>query len=167
MKMKVISKQPNSRMCLICGFENALGLNAKFYNMENDTVCAVFTFKKEHQSYPGRVHGGLVSALLDELGGRTIWVKDPNLLGVTATLNVKYRKPVPYDEELLGVGEILKRNGRIFIAKAVLMTKKKEVLAEIEGSYVILPNEVIVTDKTISKEEFNIMIEDDVKEIDI
>jgi len=165
--MKVISKQPNSKMCLICGIENKMGLKANFYNMENGTVCSLFTFKSEHQGYPERVHGGMVCALLDELGGRTLWVKTPNLLGVTARLSVKYRKPVPYDEELIAVGEILKRNGRIFTAKAVLMTKKKEVLAEIEGSYVILPNEKIMTDKLISEDEFNLFIEDDVKEIDI
>ena len=165
--MKVISKQPNSKMCLICGFENNLGVKANFYNMENDTVCSLLTFKKEHQSYPGRVHGGMVCALLDELGGRTLWLKNPELLGVTATLNVKYRKPVPYDEELIGIGKILKRSGRIFVASAVIMTKKKEVLAEIEGSYVILPNEKIVSDYSVSKDEYNILLEDDVKEIDI
>ncbi|NCB48494.1 MAG: PaaI family thioesterase [Clostridia bacterium] len=165
--MKVISKQPNSKMCLTCGLENQLGLKAKFYNMENDTVCSILTFKKEHQSYPGRVHGGMACALLDELGGRTIWVKNPDILAVTATLNIKYRKPVPYDEELLAVGELLKRNGRIFVAKTVLMTKKKDILVETEGSYVILPTEKIINNNSLSEDEFNVYLEDDVKEIDI
>ena len=61
--MKVISKQTNSKMCLICGLDNKLGLKANFYNMEDDSVGAIFTFKPEHQSYPERVHGGMLSAL--------------------------------------------------------------------------------------------------------
>jgi len=165
--MKVISKQTNSRMCIICGTDNNLGLKANFYNMENESVCGVFTFKKEHQSYPERVHGGMVCALLDELAGRALWVKNPELLAVTATLNVKYRKPVPYEIQLFGVGEIKKQNSRIFTATAKIMTKEKQVLAESEGTYVIMPNEKIVADKSLGEDEYNIMLPDNVKEIDI
>ena len=166
--MRVLSKQTNSKMCIICGINNNLGLNASFYNMEDESVCGVFTFKKEHQSYSERVHGGMVCALLDELAGRALWVKEPELLAVTANLNVKYRKPVPYDAELLGIGVIIKRNGRIFTATGKIMTKNKEVLAESEGTYVIMPNEKIVDDKNaISEDEYNVFIPDDVKEIDI
>lgn len=31
---RVIRKQPNSRMCLVCGFRNAAGLKASFYEAE-------------------------------------------------------------------------------------------------------------------------------------
>ena len=31
--MKVISKQSNSKMCVICGMDNKFGLRAQFYNM--------------------------------------------------------------------------------------------------------------------------------------
>ena len=33
--MKVISKQRNSKMCIICGLDNEYGLRAPFYNMED------------------------------------------------------------------------------------------------------------------------------------
>lgn len=165
--MKVISKQTNSKMCLICGKENLLGVHTRFYNMENGSVCALFAFKKEHQSYPKRVHGGMICALLDELAGRSLWVESPESLGVTATLKVKFRKPVPYDEELVAVGKMVKRSGKIFIATAKIMTKEKVVLAESEGSYVILSNEKIMADSLAKKEKYDIFIPDNVTEIDI
>lgn len=165
--MKVISKQPNSRMCLICGVDNTLGAHTRFYNMEDGSVCAILTYKNEHQSYPGRVHGGMICALLDELAGRTLWVKNPELLGVTATLTIKYRKPVPYGEELLGVAKMLKKSGRIFTASAKLINKSREVLAEAEGNFVIMPNDQIMKDKTRHENEINVQIEDDVHEIDV
>ena len=164
--MKVISKQTNSKMCLICGLENNLGLKASFYNMEDGSVGAIFKFKEEHQSYPERVHGGMISALLDELAGRALWVKNPELLGVTASLEVKFRKPVPYYEELYGKGEIIKRTGRLFQASAKIMKKNKTILAESSATYVIMPNNQIASNNSLT-DDISILIEDGVKEIDI
>ena len=163
--MKVVSKQTNSKMCLICGLDNKLGLKASFYNMEDNSVGAIFTFKKEHQSYPERVHGGMISALLDELAGRALWVTNPELLGVTASLTVKFRKPVPYDEELLGKGEITKRSGRLFTATAKILNKNKLVLAECEATYVIMPNNQIASSQSLT-DDISIMVPDAVTEID-
>ena len=163
--MKVISKQTNSKMCLICGLENNLGLKANFYNMEDGSVGAIFKFRKEHQSYPERVHGGMISALLDELAGRALWVKNPELLGVTATLEVKFRKPVPYDVELFGRGEITKQTGRLFNACAKIMDKNKVVLAESTATYVIMPNNQIASTSSLT-DDISILVKDNVSEID-
>lgn len=166
--MKVISKQTNSKMCLICGLENSLGLKADFYNMEDNSVGAIFTFKDVHQSYPGRVHGGMISALLDELAGRALWVTDPELFGVTATMTIKFRKPVPYNTKLFGQGEMVKRSGRLFTAKAKVMDENKNTLAELEGTYMILPSDKITNGESFSKEEdVNFIVPDDVTEIDL
>ena len=164
--MKVISKQTNSKMCIICGTENQLGLNGSFYNMEDGSVGAIFTFKPQHQSYPERVHGGMISALLDELAGRALWVTDPQLLGVTTTMSVKFRKPVPYDTKLLGKGFITKRSGRLFSAKAQILTQDKVVLAELEGNYIILPGNQIASKDSLT-DDISIIIPDNVTEIDL
>ena len=166
--MKVVSKQTNSKMCLICGLENDLGLKADFYNMENGSVGAIFTFKDVHQSYPGRVHGGMISALLDELAGRVLWVTDPEVFGVTATMTVKFRKPVPYNQKLLGHGELIKRSGRLFTAKAKVIDEDKNILAELEGTYMILPSDKITNGESFSKaEDVNFVVPDDITEIDL
>ena len=70
--MKVTSKQRNSKMCMICGLENEYGLRAPFYNMEDGSVMTLFKYREQHQSYPGRVHGGLITAMLDEMGLRNV-----------------------------------------------------------------------------------------------
>ena len=43
--MKILSKQKNSRMCMICGLDNEYGVNAPFYNMEDGSVMTVFRYK--------------------------------------------------------------------------------------------------------------------------
>ena len=103
--MKVISKQSNSRMCIICGMDNPMGLKAQFYNMEDGSVMTKFRYKEEYQSFPQRVHGGLAAAMLDELGLRALWANSgEDVFGVTLSMEVKYRKPVPYDQDWVSQG---------------------------------------------------------------
>ena len=117
--MKVISKQRNSRMCAICGMDNKYGLKAQFYNMEDGSVMTKFKYREEHQSYPGRVHGGLITAMLDEMGLRALWAKEGNedSFGVTLSLDTKYRKPVPYNAEIIGKGMVIKENSKFFCGR--------------------------------------------------
>ena len=63
--MKVIKRQKNSRNCIICGLDNDASVKAPFYEMEDKCLVTIFEFKDFHQSYPERVHGGMISAMLD------------------------------------------------------------------------------------------------------
>ena len=160
--MKVINKQTNSKMCIICGIENPCGVKASFYEMEDNSVIALFSFKEIHQSYPERTHGGMISAMLDETIGRAIWAIEPNTWGVTANLQVKFRKPVPYEIPLKAVGSITENKSRLFKGVGRIETMEGEVLAEAEATYVKLPLSKI---STSNHEDVNIYIPDDIKEI--
>ena len=59
MKREILKKFNNSKLCLVCGMENELGLKARFYAMDHDEILAVCMPMEEHQSYPGRLHGGI------------------------------------------------------------------------------------------------------------
>jgi len=63
----IVEKQPNSRMCFVCGIENAIGLHLSFYTDDEGRTVARFRPRPEHQGYPGQLHGGLISTLLDVL----------------------------------------------------------------------------------------------------
>lgn len=129
--MKIRNKQRNSRMCMICGLDNEYGVNAPFYNMEDGSVMTVFQYKRQHQSYPGRVHGGLITAMLDEMGLRSLWARDlsEETFGVTLSLDTKYRKPVPYETDLLGRGIVVKETSKFLITDACIMNTQGEILA--------------------------------------
>lgn len=165
--LKVRAKQHNSRMCVICGLDNEYGVKAPFYSMEDGSVMTVFSFKPEHQSYPGRVHGGVISAMLDEMGLRALWAKEQNedSFGVTMTLDTKYRKPVPYDQKILGRGEIVKDTGRFFVTHASVMDLEGNVLAEADVKYIRLDVNAIA-EGFDSHDEMPYLVEDGVTEID-
>jgi acyl-coenzyme A thioesterase PaaI-like protein len=81
MKRQVLAAQNISRMCLVCGSENRAGLKARFYELDDGELLGVFRPLEEHQSYPGRLHGGIASAILDETIGRAIMVTQPGAWG--------------------------------------------------------------------------------------
>ncbi|WP_438847100.1 PaaI family thioesterase [Anaerocaecibacter muris] len=162
--MKVVSKQNNSHMCLICGMDNSAGVRGQFYNMEDGSVGGLFTFREEHQSYPGRVHGGMLATMIDELAGRVLWVDCPDKIAVTMDINVKYRKPVPYNTPLKGRGMYTERLSRAYSAKCYIMDMDNNILAEGVAKYIILPVEK-VCDASLD-EELDIYVKDDVTEID-
>ena len=143
MKYKVVKKQYNSGKCIVCGLENQLGLRAQFYELENGEVVAIFTPIEEHQSYPGRMHGGISSAILDETIGRAILAQDENMWGVTVELTLKYRKPVPLNEVLKVVGRITKDSRRMFEGTGEIILNNGEIAVTAEGKYIKMPLEKI------------------------
>lgn len=161
--MKVTSKQRNSKMCLICGMDNKFGVHAQFYNMEDCSVVSPFMFSECHQSYPGRAHGGIITAMLDEIGLRAVWATEPDAWGVTMSLETKYRKPVPYGEKLYAVGKAVKSNHRFIQSEAFIYTPEGICLAEASLKYIKLSPEQI-TDKDFH-EEMCYYIEDNISEL--
>jgi uncharacterized protein (TIGR00369 family) len=145
MKHAVVRKQPNSKMCLVCGLKNPHGLFTSFYELDNGDLVALFTAREEHQSYPGRLHGGIITALLDETIGRAIMNRrgEPQVWGVTVEFSTRYLKPVPLDAELRVIGRIVKEEGRYFEGSGEILLPGGEVAAAGTGRYVKLPLEKI------------------------
>src|SRR3990172_2259587 len=104
----VYERQPNSRMCFICGMQNPVGLKMALYNdLDNRQVVSTVTVPEHFQGYPGVVHGGIIASMLDEVAGRALLVdgSDENLM-VTLKIEVKYRQPTPTLTPLTIVGRI-------------------------------------------------------------
>ena len=150
----------------MCGLDNEYGVRAPFYNIEDGSVMTLFRYRKQHQSYPGRVHGGLITAMLDEMGLRALWAKElsEETFGVTFSLETKYRKPVPYDQDLIGKGIIVKNSSRFFVTEASIMDTKGNVLANGTVKYIRLDVNEIAENAEVH-EEMCYLDEDGVTEI--
>ncbi len=137
---KVTGKQPNSKMCFVCGTKNKFGLKAYFYETDKNELIALFKPCQEHQGYPGRLHGGIAAAILDETIGRTITIgQKEELWGVTLELNIKYKKPIPLDEEIKVFAKLTEGNKRIFTGTGKIILANGEIAATAEGRYLKLP----------------------------
>ncbi len=79
--------------CYGCGEDNPISLGLSFAR-EGDRCVATFTPRADHRGVPGFLHGGVAATVLDETMASLGWMLDQTHC-VTATLELKYRKPVP------------------------------------------------------------------------
>ena len=99
---------------------------------------ARFRFDERHQAAPGLVHGGLVSAALDEACGLlATWYRFPS---VTARIFVRYRRPVAINRELIVRAWVADTRGRRTHVDGRLLDED-EILAEGRAAFLHVPLE--------------------------
>jgi len=136
MRLKVTKKQPNSRMCFVCGLHNSLGLKSRFYELEDGQLMAIFQPADGHQGYPGRLHGGIAATILDETIGRAIMhAHSGNIWGVTIDFAMKLRKPVQIDSEVRVLARIVSEGNRSFKGEGEILLADGQVAVEGKGRY--------------------------------
>src|SRR5262245_60596487 len=138
------TKQPNSRMCFICGLENPVGLHLHFYETETGTIESSYTAPDHFQGYPGVLHGGIVAAILDEVAGRAHMGSDVETARFmfTAKLEIKYRRNVPINRVLKIVGKAGKSKSKSAEAWAgIYDSESQELLAEGNALLIDVPDE--------------------------
>jgi len=134
-----MKKQPNSQMCFACGLENPIGLKMAFYQDDEGRVVAKFTPGDEHQGYPGMVHGGIVTALLDEVLGRVAIAAGRWM--VTGRLNIRFRRPISVGETLTIVGEAMNWKKHVLEARGEIRLADGQIGAEATGTFLEIPAE--------------------------
>jgi acyl-coenzyme A thioesterase PaaI-like protein len=138
------TKQPNSKMCFICGLENPVGLHLHIYEVEPGLVETFYRAPEHFQGYPGVLHGGIVAALLDEIAGRSHMGANPMdaRFMFTAKLEVKYRQNVPVGKRLKITGTAGKSKSKSAEAWAgIYDAETDELLAEGNVLLINVPDE--------------------------
>jgi acyl-coenzyme A thioesterase PaaI-like protein len=95
---------------------------------EDGEVVAVATLGPAHEGAPGRAHGGVVAALVDEVMGLLVG----GLLGVAAyqgELRIRYNAPVPIGAPLTLRSRLLGRDGRKLLAGLTITAGETEVVS--------------------------------------
>lgn len=167
MKYKITKKQNVSNMCVVCGIHNHSSLKSEFYECEDKFVVALTNGKDIHQSYPDRMHGGMITALIDETIGRAIQITEPDTWGVTSEITVKFRKPVPLNQITKCVCKITKENSRGFTGEGFIEDEQGNLLVTATATYIKIPLAKITGDKCEEAGWENITREDDPTEIEI
>jgi acyl-coenzyme A thioesterase PaaI-like protein len=137
-------KQPNSKLCFICGLKNPVGLHLHIYETDSGVVESTYIAPDHFQGYPGVLHGGIISAILDELCGRSQMGSDPMSprFMFTARLEIKYRKNIPIGKPLRLVGRAGKSKGKTAEAWAGIYTADTdELLAEGNALLINVPQD--------------------------
>lgn len=120
--------------CLVCGPANPEGLRLEIRRDGTDAV-ARYTPRATQVGYPGRVHGGLVAMLVDEM---LVYAGAPHgIWGVTAKVRYWLRTPIPLGAELTLRGRLVQRSDRGYRAVVTIHLPADVLAAEGEGMCVL------------------------------
>ena len=141
-----MQKQPNSHHCFICGVQNVAGVQVAFFETtpedEQPEVLAHFSGQSIHQGYSGRMHGGIVTGILDETIGRAINIGDdhanPQYWGVTVDISVRFHQPVPLAQSLSARGRITRERRRLFEGSGEVYLPNGTVAVSASGKFMKL-----------------------------
>ncbi len=116
--------------CFICGKDNPVGLKASFIiDSENRRAETTVFIPEYFQGWQGITHGGIISALLDEICAQACM--GAGMQVVTSELKLRYRAPVPTGSTITVKGEVTGERRRLVDAKGIAELDGK-VVAEAE-----------------------------------
>lgn len=111
--------------CFVCGDKNPFGLNVEFYQ-KGGRVVGEYIVQDHFQGYKNILHGGILSALLDEVMIKSILALD--ILTLTCEIKVRFKKPVK-------IGQRLSLEGKPTENKGKIRDEDGEVVATAEGKF--------------------------------
>ncbi len=103
------------------------------FEYQGDRLLGSATFGAAYEGPPGCVHGGYIAAAFDELLGASQSMSGAQ--GMTARLEVSYRRPTPLGEPLHLEGWVDRIDGRKIFVKGTMGTAD-HVTAEAEGLFI-------------------------------
>ena len=135
-------KQPNAEMCFVCGRSNPAGLKMCFDDNEIDTVVSEVVIPEHCQGYPEITHGGILTAILDEVVGRSIMAGDHHRFMMTVNMQVQFRLPVLVGTKVKAEGKLLRLKSRIAKAQGKIYLPDGRVACEAELTMADMPAEI-------------------------
>lgn len=123
--------------CFACGPLNPIGLHLRFL-VSSDAIRTTFVPRPEHQGYPGHMHGGLISTILDDAMANFLYLR--GLPVVTARMEVRFKAPVTVGRPITATARLAsERGGRVYEMEAQLQDEAGKVLAEGRATFMRVP----------------------------
>lgn len=121
--------------CFGCGPDNPDGMHLSF-QIEDDRVVGRFSLPVRFQGPPGHLHGGVIATILDEAMSKVNAKYGQRAM--TAHLDVRYRRPVPIDRQLVVEARRVRGEKRNLFNRATIHDENGTLLAEAQGRFVLV-----------------------------
>ncbi|MFF1871472.1 PaaI family thioesterase [Streptomyces sp. CB03911] len=103
--------------CFGCSPRNEIGLALEMYRLDDGRLATDVTFSDRYASYPGVVHGGIVSVLVDELMGDLVAL-DRGFLAFSVTLRTKFLRPLRTNTTYRAIAAITREGNGVIHTEA-------------------------------------------------
>ncbi|MCS7266052.1 MAG: PaaI family thioesterase [Armatimonadetes bacterium] len=125
---------PYYRNCFVCG-EARLGRLGVRFKIDDGKVKASFTPTEKHVGFPGIVHGGIITALLDEAMVWAIYA-ETGQFALSAEITVRFIKPLSVGQSIEIVGYVVRRQRKIWEVASEIHDEQAIVYARAWGRFV-------------------------------
>ena len=118
--------------CIVCSFTNGNGLHLEFDVADDGSVTAIFQGDDAFEGYPGMVHGGVISSILDGAMGHCMFARGQ--AAVTVEMTIRFRHPVITGHEATVLARITRFSHPLYLLEAEIIQDGK-VKATAKGKY--------------------------------
>jgi uncharacterized protein (TIGR00369 family) len=127
-------------LCFVCGPKNECGLGLKF-ERTGDKVTTSYTPLDHHQGFPGLLHGGIISSLLDEVMSRVSvlegkWTQ-------TVKLEVRFRRPISLCQTVTAEAKKVGERRKLIQVEGIILLEDGSLAAEGKGMFAPVPDHVL------------------------
>ena len=105
--------------CIVCSFANTKGLNVKFDVADNGNVKADFQCDEAFEGYPGVLHGGVISSILDGAMGNCMFARGQ--AAVTVEMTTRFRHPVTTYSQATVSARIIRTSHPLYLLEAEII----------------------------------------------
>jgi uncharacterized protein (TIGR00369 family) len=126
--------------CFVCGGDNPHGLRLQMEYPGPGRCRAECIAERKFQGWRGILHGGIVSALLDEGFAHAVGGADRGRgrTAVTAEMTVRFKKPALIGRKLILEGRVVGRERRVIRCESVLRDESGAELASATGKLIVV-----------------------------
>lgn len=161
--MKITRKGylPTYDECYVCGQNHLRGLRTRFFAEPNGEVKCHFKPDTNQTGYANLVHGGVVSALFDELLGWPV-VLQTGRMCFSAEITIRFIKPVPAEHTYLAIAGSGYDRGRYWENEGNLQDSDGIVYAKAKGKYFLFTEEKtaeVVNRMTYQPEDLPVLLQ--------
>jgi len=122
--------------CVVCAPSHPLGLRVEYHVGAGGVAHAESACHKVFQGYPGQIHGGVITALLD--GAMTNCLFAHGIQAVTGELTVRFLRPVVPDRVAVVNARLTRTLRRLYVLEAELI-QEDVTAARAQGKFLKRP----------------------------
>jgi uncharacterized protein (TIGR00369 family) len=120
--------------CVACSPDHKSGLKLDFEDAGGGVVRATFDCSAVFEGYPGQLHGGIVSTLVDAAMANCLFAQ--KLQAVTAELAVRFKAPVVLGQQAIVEAKVVRDMFPLFLMEAGL-TQDGKVKALATAKFIV------------------------------
>jgi len=127
--------------CVVCSSANSKGLHLHFDIADDGNVKADFQCDQAFEGYPGVLHGGVISSILDGAMGNCMFARGQ--AAVTVEMTTRFRHPVTTYSQATVSARIIRTSHPLYLLEAEII-QDGEIKATAKGKFYDQPDLVDV-----------------------